>query len=104
MVSKRNNFTHFKPGKYEPFFSPLTTFSVLLSNTKTNLLVSEDATSYKGLITFYFSAECFTHPGSCLIFFIKGYVHEVLDVLSGTSLPDLNVLGTKYWNNGARAT
>ena len=69
LVSKPNNFTHFKPGKYEPFYSPLTTFSVLLSNAKTNLLVSEDATRYKGLITFYFSTECFTHPGSCLIFF-----------------------------------
>lgn len=28
--------------------------------------------------------------------FTKGYVHKVLEVLSDTSLPDLNSLGTKY--------
>ena len=28
--------------------------------------------------------------------FTKGYVHKVLEVLSDTSLPDLNSLATKY--------
>ena len=49
---------------------------------------------YKGLVLYCMLVHHFLITSKRI--FAKGYVHKVLEVLSDTSLPDLNSLGTKY--------
>ena len=49
---------------------------------------------YKGLMLYFMLVHHFLITPKRV--FTKGYVHKVLEVLSDTSLLDLNSLGTKY--------